>query len=86
MKSKKASGHHSISNEMINVILPSSSSFLVTLFNKILQTQICPEEWSRGIISPVPKSEEIENPGNYCSITINSCLSELFNLLILCGL
>ena len=86
MKSKKASGHDSISNGMINASLPSSSSFLVTLFNKILQTQICPEEWSRGITSPVPKFKEIENPGNYCSITINSCLSKLFNLLILCGL
>ena len=59
LKSKKASGHNSISNEMIEASLPSSLSFLVTLFSKILETQICPEEWSRGIITPEPKSRKI---------------------------
>ena len=83
LKSRKASGHDSIiSNEMIKGSLLSSLSFLVILFNKILQTQIYPEEWSRGIITPVPKSREIENPDNYLGITINSCLSKLFNLLL----
>ena len=46
LKSKKASGHDSITNEMIKASLPSFSSFLVTLFNRILQTQIYPEELS----------------------------------------
>ena len=67
---------------MIKASLLFSFSFLVTLFNKILQTQIYPEEWSRGIITPVPKSREIENPDNYHGITINSCLSKVFNLLL----
>ena len=44
LKSKTASGYDSISDEMIKASLPSSLSFLVTLFNKILQTQIYPEE------------------------------------------
>ena len=44
LKSKKASGNDSVTNEMIKASLPSSSSFLVTLFNKILQTHIYPEE------------------------------------------
>ena len=39
LKSKKASGHDSISNEMVKASLPSSLPFLVTLFNKILQIQ-----------------------------------------------
>ena len=82
LKTKKPSGHDYISNEMIKASLPSSLSFFVTLFNKILQTQIYPEEWSRGIITPVPKSREIENPDNYRDITINSCLSKFFNLLL----
>ena len=67
---------------MIKASLPFYLSFLVTLFNKILQTQVYPEEWSRGIITPVPKSREIENPDNYHGITINSCLSKVFNLLL----
>ena len=82
LKSKKASDNNSISNEMIKASLPSLSSFLVTLFNKILQSQIYPEEWSSGIIIPLPKSGEIENPDNYRGIAINSCLSKLFDLLL----
>ena len=72
LKSKKASGYDSISNEMIKASLPFSLSFLVTLFNKILQTQMYPEGCSRGIITPVPKLREIENLDNYHSIAINS--------------
>ena len=67
---------------MIKASLPTLSSFLVTLFNKILQSQIYPEEWSRGIIIPLPKSGETENPDNYRGIAINSCLSKLFDLLL----
>ena len=74
LKSKKASGYDSIT---IKASLSSSLSFLVTLFNKILQTQLYPEEWSRGIITPIDKSGETENPDNYRDITINSCLSKL---------
>ena len=40
LKSKKASGYDSISNEMIKASLPSSLSFLVTLFNINPNTQI----------------------------------------------
>ena len=39
LKSKNASGHDSISNEIVKASLPSSLPFLVTLFNKILQIQ-----------------------------------------------
>ena len=67
---------------MIKASLPSSSSFLGTLFNKILQTQRYPEEWFREIITPIPKSGKIEKPDNCQGITINICLRKLFNLLL----
>ena len=40
LKPKKSNGHDSISDEMIKASLSSSSSFLVILFNKILQTHL----------------------------------------------
>ena len=52
LKAKKATGHDSISNQMIKASLPSSSSFLVTLFSNIQQTQIHPEGLSRTMITP----------------------------------
>ena len=80
MKSKKASGYDSISNEMIKESLSSTSSFLAILFHKILQTQIQPEEWSRGIVTSMLKLGEMENPDNCSDIAINSFFSKLFNL------
>ena len=78
----KASGLDSISNEMIkasaSIILP----FLVVFFNKILETREYPDKWTVGMITPLHKSGEIDDPDNYRGITINSCLSKLFTLLL----
>ena len=81
LKSKKASDHNSIRHKMIKLNLPSSSSFLVILFNKILKPQIYLKKWSMGIITPIPKSGEMENPDNFHGVTFNSCLSKLFKLM-----
>ena len=56
--------------------------FLVTLFNKILETQYYPEEWSIGIITPLHKTGELDNPDNYRGITLDSCISKLFTRLL----
>ena len=44
LRSKKVSGHDSVSSEMIKERLPSSTSLFIILFNNILQTRIYPEE------------------------------------------
>ena len=82
LKSKKASVHDYISNEMMKASLPSSLSFSVILFIKILQTQIYPEESSRGIITLILQLGEMEKPDKYRGVTINSSLSKVFNLLL----
>ena len=71
-----------ISNEMIKTGSPTILPFLVTLFNTILETKRYPEDWTCGIITPIHKLGETDNPDNYRGITINSCLSKLFNLLL----
>ena len=60
------------------IILP----FLVIFFNKILETKEYPDEWAVGIITPLHKSGEVDERDNYREITINSCLSKLFTLLL----
>ena len=78
LKNKKASGNDSISNEMIKTGSPTILPFLVTLF----KTKRYPEDWACGIITPIHKLRETDNADNYRGITINSCLSKLFNLLL----
>ena len=82
LKNNKASGLDSISNEMIKASAPIILPFLVIFFNKILETKEYPDEWAVGIITPIHKSGEIDDPDNYRGITINSCLSKLFTLLL----
>ena len=57
------------------IILP----FLTILFNEIIETK---DVWSIAIVTPALKSGEVNNPNNYRGITITSCLSKLFNLLL----
>ena len=67
---------------MIKSSAPIILPFLVIFFNKILETKEKPDEWSVGIITPLHRSGEIDDPDNYKEITINSCLSKLFTLLL----
>ena len=66
---------------MIIAGAPTILPFLVSFFNEILKSHY-PENWCKGIITPIHKQGEIDNPDNYRGITINSCLSKLFNLLL----
>ena len=66
---------------MIIAGAPTILPFLVSFFNEILKSHY-PENWCKGIITPIHKQGEIDNPDNYRGITINSCLRKLFNLLL----
>ena len=82
LKTNKATGHDSIINEMLKESKSVISPFLATLFNKSLEIQYYPEEWSIGIINPLRKTGELDNPDNYRGITLNSCISKLFTRLL----
>ena len=62
---------------MIKTASPTILPFLVTFFNTILETKSCYEDWPGGIITPIYKSGENDNPDNYRGIKINSYLSKL---------
>ena len=57
-------------------------SFLVSFFSEISKSHYYPENWCKGIITPIHKQGEKNNPDNSRDIAINSCLSKLFNLLL----
>ena len=44
--------------------------FLVTFCNTILERKSYPENWSCGIITPIHKLEEDDNPDNCKGITM----------------
>ena len=83
LKCNKACGIDNIANEFIidscNMIAPT----ITKLFNIILETGLIPQKWCIGIITPIFKNKgSAENPENYRGISILSCFSKLFTLLI----
>ncbi len=82
LKEGKAVASDLISNEILKATSDIIAPFLVALFNKILELETFPEDWSLGLILPLFKSGDIMNVNCYRGITINSCLSKLFMLLL----
>ena len=68
-----------ISNETIKTGSPTILTFLVTFSNTILETKSYHEDWSCGIITLIHKNRENDKL-DYKGMTIDSCLSKLFNL------
>ena len=64
LKTGKAAGHDSISNEMIKSSVSIIGPVLQILFNKVLNSGIFPQLWSVGYISPVFKASDIGDPNN----------------------
>ena len=82
LKMGKAVAADLINNEILKATGDIIAPFLVALFNKILDLEKFPEDWSLGLILPLFKSGEIMDVNCYRGITINSCLSKLFMLLL----
>ena len=79
---KKSGSCDQILNEHIihtsDIVLP----IYCELFNCILDTGICPEQWTQGMIIPIYKNKgDKKEPCNYRPITLVSCLSKVFLLL-----
>ena len=82
LKRGKASGMDVVSNDIIKTAKDSISCIVASLFNKIVQLKYYPLIWSLGIIVPIHKGGELDDPNNFRGITLNSCLSKLFTFLL----
>ena len=72
-----------ISNEMIKCCVDSHFVGLIrALFNFVLVESKVPTCWKQVLITPIVRPCEIYNPSDYRGITVTSCLSQLFTLII----
>lgn len=55
---------------------------MTKLFNAILNAGCYPTVWSQGIIVPIHKKGDVNNPYNYRGITLLSHISELFTSIL----
>ena len=82
LKNKKSAGMDAITNEMIKSSIHIMLPCLHKLFNQILGSEIFPENWCKGLIVPIYKSGDQEDPSNYRGITISNTIGKLFTKLL----
>ena len=63
---------------MIKAAKTILAPILCNLFNEILRLQYFPKAWSKGIIIPIFKAGDVDDPDNYRGICLNSAISKLF--------
>ena len=82
LKNNKAVGLDSISNEMLKCGFSHLKNCLLKLFNSILTNGSYPSQWKKAYLSPIHKGGTSDNPNNYRGISILSCASKLFNVIL----
>ena len=71
-----------VSNEMLKVSKLIIANQLLALFNRILVCSIYPTVWKDNILTPLHKSDSLEDPSNFRGLAVGSCLGKLFNKLL----
>ena len=82
LKSNKATGFDSISNEMINCLLQVNPVILLKLSNFIIKQNATVNEWTISIINPIHKGGSKTDLSNFRGISILSCLGKLFSSIL----
>ena len=78
LQNNKSAFSDKIKNETIKASLQEMMPAYLKLFNSILTSGIMPNTWCRGLITPIYKSGERNEPSNYRGICVSSCLGKLF--------
>lgn len=78
LKNRKASYSDLVRNEMIKTSCKYMPFIYEKLFNLIYDSGIFPSNWCMGLISPIFKSGDKKDPGNYRGICVSSCLGKFF--------
>ena len=82
LKTNKASGCDQIINDFLINANDMTSIIILRLCNVILKSGIVPDDWCMGYITPIFKSGDDKDPGNYRGITLLSFMDKLFTSVV----
>ena len=82
LKNKKAASSDLIKNELLKASYEILMNVYIKLFNLVLDTGIYPSFWCDGLITPIFKTGDKSDPGNYSGICVSSCLGKLFSSIL----
>lgn len=78
----KASGHDSISIDMIKMTLPSTLPVITEIVNNCLKTKKFPDTWKLAKIKPIPKCSKVEELKDLRPISILPVFSKIVERLV----
>ncbi|GBP22261.1 Putative uncharacterized transposon-derived protein F52C9.6 [Eumeta japonica] len=78
LKIEKSPGPDNIPNEALKIGKPILIQHLITLFNKILETQNIPQKWGESRITLLYKKGDPQDIGNYRPISLLPTMYKLF--------
>ena len=85
LKNNKSAGLDKLINEFFKYSKSYLCPVITKLFNVVLNSEIFPESWAKGLIVPVYKNKgDRSDPNNYRGITLISCVCKMFTPLISC--
>ncbi|KAK3565142.1 hypothetical protein QTP86_000247 [Hemibagrus guttatus] len=83
MKSGKAVGPDDIPVEVWKCLGEAAVEFLTSLFNRVLESERMPEEWSRSVLVPIFKNKgDVQSCSNYRGIKLMSHTMKLWERVV----
>lgn len=81
-KLKKSPGMDSLTNEFYKNLTPAWQSYLLNLFNTVLNTEKIPDSWCNVYISLLHKKGDTSDPLNYRGIAVVLSICKLFTSIL----
>ena len=82
LKNDKSPGHDNILNEFLKLNTSLFKKTLLSIFNVLFNLGYFPDAWSVGLVIPIFKKGNPNEPENYRGITLLSCIGKLFTSMI----
>lgn len=82
LKNNKATGLDGIANEILKLLPDNWQNYTLNLFNRVLETETCPTDWSKAILSMIYKKGSVTDPANYRRIALINHTTKLFTSIL----
>ena len=80
MKRNKSAGNDTVLPDFFIDSKHFIAPYLCKIYNKIYESGVYPEQWTKSIIVPIYKKGDRTNPANYRGISLINSMSKIFSL------